>query len=105
VLRANNLPSSIFFNFDGTVELLNFHCDEQRVQYKDGTAKETIHCQLDAGQTAPDHAVPTVPGAAWTSDFFLQGVPGFAGNPFTVNQQGGPPPLGNANLNFDYPAL
>jgi hypothetical protein len=109
VLQAT-LPTGGFFDVNGVPTLYIFTCNENRVQRKDGSATESMNCQLDPGQTPPSKAAqftPATPGtpyAAWASDFFLNSVPGFAGPIVTTDYHGVLTPSGVVNFSATYAA-
>ena len=106
VLQAT-LPTGGFFNVNGVPTLYIFTCNENRVQRPDGSATESMNCRLDPGQAPPSKAVQysTAPGYnQWFSDFFLNGVPGFAGPFFTYDIHAVLTPSGVVSLSATYAA-
>ncbi len=108
VLQAT-VPTGMFFDVNGVPTLYVFTCNENRVQRQDGSATESMNCQLDPGQTPPSKAVqasPPTPGLfrGWFSDFFLNGVPGFTGSIFTTDYHGVLTPSGVVNFSATYAA-
>jgi hypothetical protein len=109
VLQAT-LPTGGFFDVNGVPTLYIFTCNENRVQRKDGSATESMTCQLDPGETPPSQAAqftPATPGtpyASWVSDFYLNSVPGFDGPIVTTDYHGVLTPSGVVNFSATYAA-
>jgi len=101
VLHAQ-LPDVSMLPVDGVPTVLQFTCDEHRVQFADGTAKETLSCKLLPGQPTPSKATQAPPGQPFTSDFFINSVPGFSGPFLTHDYHGVLTPSGNLNVTANF---
>ena len=97
VLRGT-FASNETFLVNGTVTLYFFTCDEQRLQFADGSAQDTAHCRLNAGQTPPRSAAQASPAGGYESDFFVNHASGFVGNPIATSWHGVATPSGNVTM-------
>jgi hypothetical protein len=100
VLRGQ-FPSNEVFVVNGVPTLFTFTCREHRVQRPAGSARDTAHCRLNAGQTAPASAAHQ--GAVGYQSDFL-GTPGFAGAPVTTKWHGVVTPSGHVTMVAEFPA-
>jgi hypothetical protein len=95
---TGQLPSNERFLVDGVSTLFTFTCDEQRVQKPDGSATDIARCRLEPSETPPSHAAHEDPRVGYESDFFIAGVPGFAGNNIASDWHGVVTPSGNVTM-------
>ncbi len=104
ILRGT-FPSNEMFVVNGVPTLFTFTCDEQRLQFPDGSARDTARCRLDTGETPPSSAAHEYEPAGYESDFAVNNAPGVSGGIITFTSwQGVVTPSGNVNMSATFAA-
>jgi hypothetical protein len=104
VLRGS-FPSNEVFVVNGVPKLFRFNCDEHRVQFPDGRARDTAHCRLLPGETPPSTAAHEYEPAGYLSDFAVFHAPGLAGGIVTFTSWTGVvTPSGVVNMRASFAA-